>query len=105
MTDIFSCQKVRTDGQTQRGVAPYRRGPERCGPDVTAALASDAKIVRGHFRTLAQLTLDFPWPGGEQLPVPLGDDLDRAVDHFDGGVVVDRVRRPWDFGRPSFCAG
>ena len=30
---------------------------------------------------------------GEQFPVPLGDDFDGAVDHFDGGLVVDRVRR------------
>jgi hypothetical protein len=28
----------------------------------------------------------------EQFPVSLGDDVDRAVDHFDGGLVVDRVR-------------
>ena len=26
-------------------------------------------------------------------PVPLGDDLDGAVDHFDGGLIVNRVRR------------
>jgi hypothetical protein len=25
--------------------------------------------------------------------VPLGDDLDGAVDHFDGGLIVNRVRR------------
>jgi hypothetical protein len=24
--------------------------------------------------------------------VPLGDDLDGTVDHFEGGLVVDRVR-------------
>lgn len=28
----------------------------------------------------------------EQFPVPLGDDLDGTVDHFEGGLVVDRVR-------------
>ena len=33
--------------------------------------------------------------GGKQLPVPLGDDFDGAVDHFDGGLIVDRVRRHW----------
>ena len=31
--------------------------------------------------------------GGKQLPVPLGDDFDAAVDHFYGGLIVDRVRR------------
>jgi hypothetical protein len=31
--------------------------------------------------------------GGEQFPVPLGDDFDGAVNHFDGGLVVDRIRR------------
>ena len=30
--------------------------------------------------------------GREQFPVPLGDDLDGTVDHFEGGLVVDRVR-------------
>src|SRR5437763_6999354 len=33
-------------------------------------------------------------PYGEQLPVPLGDDFDGTVGHFDGGLVVDRVPRP-----------
>jgi hypothetical protein len=37
--------------------------------------------------------------------VLLGNDLDGVVDHFDGGLVVDRVRRTCDTGRPSFCAG
>ena len=32
--------------------------------------------------------------GREQFPVPLGDDFDRAVDHFEGGLVVDRVAGP-----------
>ena len=31
--------------------------------------------------------------GGKQLPVPLGDDLDGAVGHFDGGLIVNRVPR------------
>ena len=31
--------------------------------------------------------------GGKQLPVPLGDDLDGAVDDCDGGLIVNRVRR------------
>ena len=32
--------------------------------------------------------------GDKQLPVPLGDDFDGAVGHFDGGLIVDRVCRP-----------
>ena len=36
---------------------------------------------------------------------PFGDDLDGAVDHFDGGLVVDRVRRPRQLGRPPLCGG
>ena len=45
-----------------------------------------------------QITPDCPRAGigGKQLPVPLGDDLDGVVDHFDGGLVVNRVRRTWD---------
>jgi hypothetical protein len=30
--------------------------------------------------------------GGKQLPAPLGDDFDGAIGHFDGGLIVDRVR-------------
>jgi len=42
---------------------------------------------------------------GEEFPVPLGDDLDVAVGHFDGALIVNRIRRTWDPGRPSFCVG
>ena len=37
--------------------------------------------------------------------MPLGDDVDGAVDHPDGGLVVDRVRRTGDAGRPLFRLG
>ena len=30
--------------------------------------------------------------GREQRPVPLGNDVDGAVDDLEGGLVVDRVR-------------
>src|SRR5262249_2022167 len=43
--------------------------------------------------------------GGKQLPVPLGDDLDGAVDHFDGGLIVDRVSRYCYPGGPLFGVG
>src|SRR5438067_10004052 len=42
---------------------------------------------------------------GKQLPVPLGDDFDGAVDDFDGGLVVDRIRRPGQAGGPPFGSG
>ena len=37
--------------------------------------------------------------------MPLGDEFDGAVGHFDGGVVVDRVRRTRQAGGLSFCFG
>jgi hypothetical protein len=43
--------------------------------------------------------------GGEQFPLPLGDDFDGAVDHFDGGLVVDGVRLTRDVGGPPFGSG
>src|SRR5262249_4662986 len=39
--------------------------------------------------------------GIEQLPLPLGDDVDGATDHFDRGLVVDCVRRNRQTGRPE----
>jgi hypothetical protein len=32
-----------------------------------------------------------------------GDNFDGSIDHFDGGLVVDCVRRASDASRPSFC--
>ncbi|HEY1624810.1 MAG TPA: DUF2461 family protein [Streptosporangiaceae bacterium] len=43
--------------------------------------------------------------GGKQLPVPLGDDFDGAVGHFDGGLVVNRVRGHRHAGGPFFRIG
>src|SRR5690242_6874983 len=43
--------------------------------------------------------------GVKQFPVSLGDDLDVALGDFEGGLVVDRVGRPRDIGRPGFCLG
>ena len=37
--------------------------------------------------------------------MPLGDDLDRAVRHLDGGLIVNCVCRDWNPGGPSFDAG
>ena len=72
----------------------------------------DHPPLRGHSRTLAQasatrLLAGFACyrAGGEQLPVPLGDDADGAVDHLYGGVVVDCVCRIRQAGSPSFCLG
>src|SRR3954453_9257106 len=41
----------------------------------------------------------------KQLPVPLGYDVDGAVDDLDGGLIVDRIRRTLDAGGPSLCVG
>ena len=38
------------------------------------------------------------WAWVKQFPVAFGDDLDSTVDHFDRGLIVDRVRRDWYFG-------
>jgi hypothetical protein len=35
----------------------------------------------------------------------LGDDFDDAIDHFDGSLIVDRIRRYWYPGGPFFCVG
>src|SRR5579862_2010047 len=43
--------------------------------------------------------------GRKQLPVPLGDYLDGAVNYFDGGLIINRVRRRWPLGGPFFCVG
>src|SRR6266496_1475300 len=43
--------------------------------------------------------------GGEQFPVPLGDDFDCTIGHFDGALIINRVRRHWYPGGPSFCVG
>ena len=41
----------------------------------------------------------------EELPVPFGDHFDAAIGHFDGGVIVDRIRRHGHGGGPLFCVG
>jgi len=43
--------------------------------------------------------------GAEIPPLPFGDDIDLAVDHLDGGLVVDGVGRTADAGSPSFRVG
>src|SRR5579884_4393221 len=40
--------------------------------------------------------------GGKQRPVPLGDDVDGAVDHLNGGLVVDCIGRIAEARRPLF---
>lgn len=54
-----------------------------------------ASLTRGGCRRL----------GGKEPPVPLGGDVDGAVGHLDGGLVVDRVRRTRKAGRPPLCVG
>jgi hypothetical protein len=42
--------------------------------------------------------------GGEQFPVPLGDDFDGTIGHFDGGLIVNRVPRHRHAGGPFSAA-
>src|SRR6185437_529342 len=42
--------------------------------------------------------LGFLAAGRKELPVPLGDDFDLTVGHFDRALIVDCVRRGWYFG-------
>src|SRR5215469_13958881 len=41
----------------------------------------------------------------KQLPVPLGDDGDLAVNDLNSGLIVNRVRWHWPLGGPSFGVG
>lgn len=41
----------------------------------------------------------------EPLPVPLGDNFNGTVDHFDGSLIVNRATRHRHAGSPSFCVG
>src|SRR4051794_3893328 len=41
----------------------------------------------------------------EELPMPLGDDVDGAVDDANRGVVVDRICRIPECGRPALRLG
>ena len=43
--------------------------------------------------------------GRKQFPVALGDDFDVVVDHFDSGLVVNRVGRHWNLGSHFFHVG
>src|SRR5260370_13278686 len=43
--------------------------------------------------------------GRKPFPMALGDHFDCSVDHFDGGLIVNRVRRHRPLCRPSFCVG
>src|SRR5947209_17817656 len=52
--------------------------------------------------TTASACRDSPSQRGKQLPVPLGDDFGGTVNHLDGGLIVDRVRRDWYPGGPLF---
>src|SRR3954466_14519902 len=56
--------------------------------------------AQGRRDPLRQAALPTGGSRGEQLPVSLGDDLDGPIDHFDGRLVVDRVRRPRQAGGP-----
>ncbi len=72
--------RSRPPGAASRGGGLWRD----CG-----TVASGSSLSRSGESTLVQVSV----LGREQFPVPLGDDFDGAVDHLDGGLIVDRVRR------------
>jgi sterol 3beta-glucosyltransferase len=41
----------------------------------------------------------------KQFPMAFGDNFDGVVDHFDGGLVINRVGRYWNLGSHSFHVG
>ena len=40
--------------------------------------------------------------GRKPFPMAFGDDFDCSIDHFDGGLIVNRVRRHRYPGGPFF---
>src|SRR4030095_6639205 len=93
----------RTPDQPRTRVAAHQAIPLACGADVAEAhaLVQDAVCRYRLTRAVADLSV----LGREQFPVPFGDDLDGAIDHLDGRLVVHRVRRTRDAGRPLFRLG
>jgi hypothetical protein len=43
--------------------------------------------------------------GRKPFPMAFGDHFNGSVDHFDGGLVVNRIRRTLELGRPSLSVG
>lgn len=37
------------------------------------------------------------------FPIPFGDNFNHSVDHFDGGLIINRIRWPLHPGGPSLC--
>lgn len=58
-----------------------------------AVVVAEQTLSSPHERALRRVGCCWPRLCGEQLPVPLGDDLDGAVAHLDGRLVVNCVRR------------
>jgi hypothetical protein len=72
------------------------RGTElqvRCAVEPRAEVLEVVLDVLERERHVAILWRRLRALGVQQLSVPLGDDFDVAVDHVDGGLIVDRVRR------------
>src|SRR5690349_56338 len=61
------------------------------------------RYCRREAAPLSHAASDNSVSGSKPSPMPFGNDFDGVVDHFDGGLVVDRVRRPPETGRPFFC--
>jgi hypothetical protein len=43
--------------------------------------------------------------GRKPFPMAFGDNFDCSVENDDGGLIVDRIRRYWYPGGPSFYVG
>src|ERR1700733_9811934 len=82
-------------------------------PAVTRRPSTGALTRDAAGQSTTQSPMDWrPWPTralpqgrGEPLPVPLGDDFDATIGHFDRGLIVNRVRRLRHAGRPFFRLG
>ncbi len=67
-----------------------QRSPD---PEPTRLRPAGDMSARGQPRAMSPERLACPRARVEQFPDPLRDDFDVAVDHFDRGLVVDRVGR------------
>src|SRR5215210_5114824 len=76
---------------------------------LSLAVTTAPKDIPAHWRSRARVVFSARVAcyrsAGEQPPVPLRDDVDGAVGDFDGGLIVNRVRRTVDSRRPALCLG
>jgi hypothetical protein len=63
------------------------------------------QATRSHQKKRGSRLVDRLALGHKPFPMALGDNFDCSVDHFDGGLIVNRVRRHRPLGGPFFCVG